>query len=101
MCDCYEHKCDNPNCDTFMPIHIGDFITSRDNIRVYCTRHIPKDFKGYVWKYSRREDDIPKGFKVGIELLDISELPTLYRDNPSSWLHPNSCSCDLVNNSQH
>jgi len=34
MCDCYSVKCEN--CDNKIAIHIADFCTQRENIKVYC-----------------------------------------------------------------
>ena len=40
MCDCYRHKC--KECETMLPIHLGDFNTGRDEIEVFCNEHIPE-----------------------------------------------------------
>ncbi len=34
MCDCYEDKC--KGCGKSVRIHIGDFSTGRNNVRVWC-----------------------------------------------------------------
>ena len=39
MCDCYGEKC--KECEEVIPIHLGDYETSRDEIEVYCKEHIP------------------------------------------------------------
>lgn len=41
MCDCYYHKCEK--CDTWLGVHITDFCLRRDEIKIYCNDHIPKD----------------------------------------------------------
>lgn len=41
MCDCYEAKCEK--CERLIPVHIEDFCTPRDNVKVFCQHHIPKD----------------------------------------------------------
>jgi|PlaIllAssembly_1097288.scaffolds.fasta_scaffold26604_4 hypothetical protein len=41
MCDCYEEKCAKRECDAYLPVHLADFETGRDEIQVFCARHIP------------------------------------------------------------
>jgi len=36
MCDCYIAQCDICQCD--VSIHIGDWSTERENLKVYCHR---------------------------------------------------------------
>ncbi len=41
MCDCYYTKCEI--CKRrLLPVHISDFCMSRDDVRIYCQKHIPK-----------------------------------------------------------
>ncbi len=50
MCDCYFQKC--CMCDNKIYLHLGDYRTQRDEIKIYCKKHIPKNNKnGIVWKY--------------------------------------------------
>ena len=48
MCDCYGHECDWPGCEFVIPMHLGDFDTERDEIRVYCHAHMPSDDKRWL-----------------------------------------------------
>lgn len=41
MCDCYYKSCEVCK-KKFIPVHIADFCMSRDEVRIYCKRHIPK-----------------------------------------------------------
>lgn len=41
MCDCYYKKCEVCK-KRFIPVHIADFCMSRDDVRIYCNKHIPK-----------------------------------------------------------
>jgi len=56
MCDCYVHGC--KVCGKGIEMHLADFSTARDEIEVYCRKHIParrddrKD--GVVWKWRDR-----------------------------------------------
>jgi hypothetical protein len=34
MCDCYGHKCES--CENVIAVHIADFCTDRENLKVYC-----------------------------------------------------------------
>jgi hypothetical protein len=40
MCDCYVKKCEK--CTNLIPVHIADFKYLRTNLRVFCSKHIPK-----------------------------------------------------------
>lgn len=40
MCDCYCHKCEG--CDHEISIHVADFCTERENIKVYCPNCLMK-----------------------------------------------------------
>ena len=102
MCDCYDHKCAHPQCTQLMPIHIGDFCTPRENLEVVCTRHLPKDFDGAIWRWYRpgefSGEDLPRGFKMGIRILDKSQV----REWGQGWehykdqIHPNSVSAEKI-----
>ena len=77
MCDCYQHKCKNKNCDEHIPVHIEDFNTPSSNVDVYCHRHIPKHFEGTIEKITSRKnesDDLPCGYRVGFYLKDMEGL---------------------------
>ncbi len=89
MCDCYNHKC--ANCDERIPMHIGDFCLERGEIDVYCSRHIPKNFSGSVWKWLYPGDGLPRGFRCGIYIKGIPE------DGKSpSIIHPNSAAAEQI-----
>ena len=34
MCDCYMHKCES--CDNLISVHIADYCTARESVKVYC-----------------------------------------------------------------
>lgn len=55
MCDCYGHKCDHAGCDVVTPMHLEDYITGQDEIKVYCENHIPPGAVGTLWRYSEEE----------------------------------------------
>jgi hypothetical protein len=53
MCDIYMHKCNHEGCETKIDMHLADFSTGRDEVKVFCRRHTPKDTSsGVVWRYS-------------------------------------------------
>jgi len=43
MCDCYDAKC--YLCDAIIPMHLGDFATERNEIRVICWKHDKEELK--------------------------------------------------------
>lgn len=61
MCDCYSHKCEK--CDVLLPMHLSDFNTSQDEIKVYCPDHIPEDRKnGCLFYVTPGEHNYTEGF---------------------------------------
>lgn len=46
MCDCYTDKC--INCEREIQIHIADYCTPRENVRVYCPKCIDKLRTGVI-----------------------------------------------------
>lgn len=49
MCDIYVAGC--AKCGTEIAMHLGDYNTSKDEIKVYCEKHIPKRLKDVaVWR---------------------------------------------------
>jgi hypothetical protein len=76
MCDCYEHRCDKKGCKVFVPIHLGDYETDRDEIKVFCGKHIPYNFKGKIYMMTEtiKKTDysmvkLNKGDKIGIKMI--------------------------------
>ena len=54
MCDCYSHKCNHPGCNVRIPIHLEDYETGRDEIKVFCGSHIPKNRDdGVLWTWKQ------------------------------------------------
>ena len=51
MCDIYMAKC--PRCDVQTDMHLEDYNTGRDEVEVYCGRHLPDDMSdGVLWEYA-------------------------------------------------
>lgn len=48
MCDIYYHRCNERGCETSIDMHLEDFSTERDEIEVFCEKHIPKDLSGGI-----------------------------------------------------
>jgi len=48
MCDVYFEKCAYPECEIRMYLHLANFATGRDEIEVYCYKHIPEDISDGV-----------------------------------------------------
>ena len=49
MCDCYGDQCAICRVGIFM--HLADFKTTSDEIRVYCEEHVPEKGRGILWEY--------------------------------------------------
>ena len=72
MCDCYMAKCNNKKCKKKLNLHLGDHNTARDEIEVFCGRHIPKDNCRIFISLSEKPFQgrrIRKGWKMGIRSL--------------------------------
>ena len=41
MCLCYWQKCEG--CDKEVPVHLADGAMEKSDIRVFCSKHIPRD----------------------------------------------------------
>lgn len=76
MCDCYNHPC--KVCGLKLPIHLSDFDTERDEIEVFCDRHIPPknvNVTIYICTKETYSSDAengeywPKGYRMGIKSL--------------------------------
>lgn len=86
MCDCYEEKCSEPSCSVTIPIHIADFCTSRDNIKVYCKKHITE--KCLIFSLKEGSGGrYPKNYKVGFEVIDKEKIvePKHFTWNPDNY----------------
>ena len=88
MCDCYSHQC--KECDVYIPMHLSDFLTGRDEIEVFCKKHIPENVKdGIVWKCFKED---------GVDLFDeyegeifVRPLTENARQNCSGNMYNGSC----------
>lgn len=90
MCDCYQAKCER--CERLIPVHIEDFCTPRDNVKVFCQHHIPKDLPCTIEELQPENNRIPaelRGLKkVAFHIVDrenynymIEIRPFLKQDN--------------------
>ena len=85
MCDCYGHKCEK--CNEILSVHLEDFDTEREEIKVFCENHLPRDMSdGTLWEWSDSEADTPrKWFKMFIRPLTENARAN-YRGNcPNTW----------------
>ena len=75
MCDCYWPKCQR--CGEHVPLHISDYCMGRDEVEVFCHRHLPKRnvvvyelvSEAFQPSYGRGDDfyhDPPKGWRMGV-----------------------------------
>lgn len=81
MCDCYEHNCDHSECKNHLPIHLADFSTDREEIKVYCGSHI-----------SKHKDEIAQGVLYKVSEGNYEVLIVPLTDNArQNWQgnHPN------------
>lgn len=71
MCDCYEQKCEQ--CNEIIPVHIADFCTPRENLQVFCEKHLP-DHDCFIHTVIEpkhdREFDYKKGARFGFRIID-------------------------------
>lgn len=72
MCDCYYEGC--KVCGRSIPVHITDFITPRENVEVFCGRHLPRGrglrlFLHRVTAYDS-ESRLRKDARIGFRVID-------------------------------
>ena len=81
MCDIYDAKC--KECDAEIDMHLGDYNTDRDEVEVFCDKHIPQQVTdGVLWEY--------EGKKVFVRVLTANAK--------ANWEgnHPNACNPKVV-----
>ena len=67
MCDCYIDYC--ANCKRPIPMHLGDFMTQRYEIQVFCgecwsiAKHRYKGKRYVVWKIGDAREEIKKKYR--------------------------------------
>lgn len=77
ICDCYNAKC--KVCGTDLPVHLGDWLTKRDEIECYCKLHLPEENvrvfelkESYIFRNDKgRQIRLKIGWKMGIR--DITD----------------------------
>lgn len=89
MCDCYFEKC--ARCGKSIPMHLADFSTTRDEVRVYC---------GRCWRVERKQVSRPWAAWRAADR-DFRGLVTVVAltDNAKSNMdgnHPNVCNLTFV-----
>lgn len=87
MCDCYETKCEVKGCMEEIPVHIADFNFPRENVQVFCSKHLPKRkatifeiTKIYEWD---RDNNYKVGWKCAIRLCRGEIEPKSVGVNPN------------------
>jgi hypothetical protein len=94
MCDICSLKC--ACCDVYLPVHLGDFDTERDEVMVFCKDHIPDHD---VRVFTLLEDDLyeetepalilyPKGWKMGIRYLTENAEKNKDMNFPNTYNEP-------------
>jgi len=84
MCDCYGHEC--VMCKRVIPIHLGDFLTNRDEIEVFCQRHIPRDkTHGTLFMIADEDEDIRRQ-RVFIRYLTANARKRRVANHPNTWV---------------
>jgi hypothetical protein len=99
MCDCYFHKC--KECDTKLPVHLGDYETERNEIEVFCQDHLPNEnvriftvTKTFVYTNTDGEEEEylllktdpyepPIGWQMGIRSLTKNAVLREYLNYPN------------------
>lgn len=86
MCDIYMAKC--KKCNAQIDMHLGDYNTGRDEVEVFCEKHLPdnRDY-GVLWRY--RENRRNRWKKVYVQAL------TDTADANRNGNHPNSTELEI------
>lgn len=85
MCDCYEHKC--AECDEVLDMHLEDYSTDRDEIEVFCDKHIPENLDdGILWEWSDEVIEEPKEWrKIFVRCLTKNARCHSTGNHPNTW----------------
>jgi hypothetical protein len=68
MCDCYYHHCEC--CDQPYPVHLGDFDTDRNEIKIWCKQCWEKANRPKHWtRFAIKITDYNMGY------LDLDKIP--------------------------
>ena len=81
MCDCYEQKCEY--CNVMIPVHITDFCTPRENVKVFCSLHIPEEdcfVHTVIEAKSNHEFDYEMGTTIAFRILDKQHFRSVAYD---------------------
>ncbi len=70
MCDIYTATCEV--CGKRIGMHLGDYETKRDEIKVYCSKHIPPNHRHI-------------GSRIMIDFTNYSEMVQMARDHPEHY----------------
>lgn len=70
MCDIYNTKCEV--CGKIIGMHLGDYETRREEVKVYCSRHIPPNHKHV-------------GARIMVDFTDYSKIIQMARDYPEHY----------------
>jgi hypothetical protein len=87
MCDCYEHQCNSPGCEESIPMHLGDYETDREEIEVFCSKHIPEDkLNGDLWKVQDSDDlRYPNDTLIFIRPLTKNAKKNAHHNHPNTY----------------
>lgn len=82
MCDCYHARC--KVCGRYLPVHLGDYNTKRNEIEVFCQEHLPNtDIKIFTLSEASSNNHVPKNISDD-EKADIKRKRTeLFGDDDS------------------
>ena len=76
MCDCYNHECEAEGCESVIPMHLGDYMTRRREVSVYCEEHMSAIYgwtgietQCRVWAYYVM---VPDGARNRIDLCGVN-----------------------------
>ncbi len=95
MCDIYGHPC--KVCNKIIPMHLGGYETTNNEIEVFCSRHIPEN-DVTIWNckdafYSIvREDYLICGNPIRIGVRYLTENAVYNKDIN----HPNYCDVEII-----
>lgn len=58
MCDCYHHAC--KVCGEPLPVHLNDYDTNREEVEVFCEKHLPDNDVVVFTLTEATKDRVPK-----------------------------------------
>jgi hypothetical protein len=84
MCDVFVKKCHHRGCMAMLPVHLENFATPRNEITVFCGKHLPASA---VRVFTLTEGDEAECYDIGWQMGIRAHTERAYNNREGN--HPN------------